>query len=202
MITRKHIQLEMNLKNSKKLRVRAKVKWLNFSRCDFQLVFQSNYYSDFTPAASLYHLNSNLPSLQQRLQSWEIIALEATGTAPSPCRVEIPQPGSNQSGLGTEEDSPTTTLPPPTCWQRGLRRAALTSQPVGQPSAAILVPPPLSSTAALCRDVYESLKTTWRSSLTYLYSVAKPTEPQPLHTRELLAYKSLNWLQQIKSTGL
>lgn len=29
---------------------------LNFSRCDFQLVFQSNYYSDFTPASTAVSL--------------------------------------------------------------------------------------------------------------------------------------------------
>ena len=48
------------------------------------------------------------------------------------------------------------------------------------------------------RHVWECVKTTWRSNVTYLYSVVKPIEPQALQTHELLTYKFLNWLQQIR----
>lgn len=72
----------------------AKDKLLNFSRCDFQPVLQSNHSPGFTPAAQLYCLNSSL-SLQQCLQCWEAAALEATPVTPSPCPARILRPEPN-----------------------------------------------------------------------------------------------------------
>lgn len=48
------------------------------------------------------------------------------------------------------------------------------------------------------RHVWESVKTTRRSDATYLYSVAKPTDPQALQTHELFTCKFSNWLQQMR----
>lgn len=147
MITRKHRQLEINLKDCKKLWMRALVKWLNFSRCDFQLLFQSSCYSDFTPAAQLYRLNSNLPSLQQCLQSWEIIALEATGITPSPCHVKTLSQGQTSPVWDQKRTAPSA---------RSLFLPA-GSEGHRSPANTVLASPPLNSTAALRREVYESV---------------------------------------------
>lgn len=97
-----------------KLQIGAEDKWLSFSRCDLQPVFQSIHSPGFTPAVQLYCLNSNLPSLQQCLQHWEVAALEATRvTLAVPC--QDPLARAEEFGLG-EPHQP----PPPACWQRGL----------------------------------------------------------------------------------
>lgn len=94
----------------------AEDKWLNFNRYDLQPVFQSNHSPGFTPAAQLYCLNSNLPSLQQCLQCWEAAALEATRVTPSLCPAMILWPGPNESSWEQEEPQPP---PLPACCRGG-----------------------------------------------------------------------------------
>lgn len=76
-------QLETKSRDSRKIQVRAEVHWLHFSWCSFHLKSQLDYYTDLATATWLYHSTSNLPSLQPCPQSWEVIALGITQTAPS-----------------------------------------------------------------------------------------------------------------------
>lgn len=122
----------------------AEDKWLNFSRCDLRLVFQSNHSPGFTPAVLLEQHNL---SLQQCLQCWEVAALEPHTSYPP--HALLRSSGQGQTSQVWEREGPISPL---LFLPAGRGGSEGSTAQWGQSSAAALLPPDPQGRAAAHGD--------------------------------------------------